>query len=299
MLAITGATGFVGQALLDAAAGTEMRALTRSDQAAREGVEWVRGDLADRAALKRLVTGSEAVIHVAGVINAPDTAGFELGNVAGTLNVVEAAIAAGVQRIVLVSSLAAREPQLSDYGASKRRAERIVMASGLDWTIVRPPAVYGPRDREMLELFKLAKLGVVPMPPAGHASLLHVTDLAELLLDLVPSGEAVTHHMFEPDDGRKDGWSHRDLARAIGWAIGKRPWTPHLSQSTLQRLARLDRLVRGRNAKLTADRARYMSHPDWVARPDMHVPRAIWGPRVNTREGLRATAQWYRERGWL
>ena len=85
------------------------------------------------------------------------------------LAMLAAATAAGVRRFVFVSSLAAREPQLSMYGASKARAEALVERSGLDWSIVRPPAVYGPGDRETLELFKMARLGLVLMPPAGRA----------------------------------------------------------------------------------------------------------------------------------
>ena len=113
-LAITGATGFVGQALLDRALaeGQELRALTRRDQPPRAGVTWVQGDLDDTAALDRLVQGAEAVIHVAGVVNTPDPAELERGNVAGTLNLVEAALAAGVPRFVCVSSLSARERQI-------------------------------------------------------------------------------------------------------------------------------------------------------------------------------------------
>src|SRR5690348_3623808 len=99
-LAVTGATGFVGQALLDRAgeAGLEVRALARRPQEPRKAVDWVPGDLGDEIALEKLVAGAEAVIHLAGVVNAPDAAGFEEGNVAGTLNLVEAAVAARVPR---------------------------------------------------------------------------------------------------------------------------------------------------------------------------------------------------------
>ena len=188
-IAITGATGFVGQALLDraATAGIEVRALTRREQPPRDGVEWVRGDLDDQAALRQLCRGAEAIIHVAGVVNAPDAAGFERGNVTGTLNVIEAARYAGVPRLVHVSSLSAREPDLSVYGASKARAEKLVRASGIDWTIVRPPGIYGPRDTEYFEMFRLARWGVLPVPPReGRSSLIHVDDLARLLLALLP-----------------------------------------------------------------------------------------------------------------
>jgi len=300
-LAVTGATGFVGRALLDEATRqqVDIRALTRRPQPKAKGVEWVAGDLHDRKALMRLVRNAEAVIHVAGVVNSPDPTGFHLGNVEGTLALVEAAVAAGVPRIVFVSSLAAREPKLSKYGASKAHAEKVIKASGLDWTIVRPPAIYGPRDREMLDMFRAARWGVLPMPPPGRVSVIHVSDLARLLLALVPAGEPLAHRTFEPDDGKAEGWSHRELARAIGWAVGRRPWVPHLSKPMLERLARLDKAVRGKKAKLTPDRVGYMAHHDWVSRPSKQPPRKLWRPEVPTLEGLKATAAWYREQGWL
>lgn len=301
LVALTGCTGFVGKATLAALerAGFAVRALARTVPKPEGVAEWVRGDLADRDALARLVTGAEAVIHVAGLTTATDPGRFEAANVAGTLAVIEAAAKAGVPRFVLVSSLSAREPQLSAYGASKERAERLVRASGLDWTIVRPPGVYGPWDVDYLEMFKLAKLGVVPVPPPGRSSMIHVQDLAELLVALVPTGEAVTHRLFEPDDGHKGGWTHRELARVIGWAIGRRPWVVHLSRGMLTIAARADRLVRRSGARLTADRVGYMTHPDWLAREALAVPDEVWRPRIPTREGLKTTARWYRDKGWL
>ncbi len=301
-IAITGGTGFVGQALVETLSRRKvpLRALARgTPPSSAPGVEWIRGTLEDRAALARLVKGAEAVIHVAGLTSAPDPCAFETANVAGTLALVEAAKNAGIPRFVFVSSLAAREPELSAYGASKAKAERIVAASALDWTIVRPPAVYGPRDREMLELFKAARLGVIPMPPPGRASMIHVDDLADLLAALIPGGESVSHRIFEPDDGHPGGWSHRDMARTIGWAVGRRPWVPHLSPAMLMRLSRLERALRGNKAKLTPDRVGYMSHPDWVSDRARHVPTELWRPRIATREGLKATARWYREQGWM
>lgn len=302
LVAITGATGFVGQALIDRAldAGFEVRALTRREQPARKGVVWINGDLANARALNRLMKGAEAVIHVAGVINAPDAAAFEDGNVSGTLAVIEAARKAGVPRFVFVSSLSAREPKLSDYGASKAKAEKLVKASGLDWTIVRPPAIYGPRDREMFELFRIARWGVLPMPPKqGRSSLIHVDDLARLLVLLVPQARNTAHKVFEPDDGRPGGWSHYELARAIGWAMGKRPFVLHLSEPMLRRVAWADARLRAGKAKLTPDRVGYMCHPDWVVRERSRVPLRLWQPAVETRIGLKATADWYRAQGWL
>lgn len=300
-VAITGGTGFVGQALVERAAGQGLavRALARKPRAPRPGVELVKGDLDDRRALARLVRRAQVVIHVAGMVNAADPAEFERCNVAGTLAVIEAAVAAGVPRLVFVSSLSAREPELSAYGASKLRAERLVRASPLDWTIVRPPAVYGPRDVSMFELFRAAKWGVVPIPSEGKASIVHVDDLARLLLALIPGGEAVMGRSFEPDDGRRGGWEHYELARAIGWAVGRRPYVMGLSRKAMERAARVDMALRRGKAKMTLDRASYFSHPDWVVSDDARVPEAIWRPQVETRAGLKATAEWYRQEGWL
>ena len=171
-LAITGATGFVGAATLDGALiqGHEVRALTRSAQSRRAGVEWVQGTLSDKSALTSLCEGTDAIIHIAGLTNTPDPAEFEIANVTGTDNVIAAAKQAGVDRFVFVSSLSAREPELSQYGLSKTRAEQLVGSSNLDWTTVRPPAVYGPRDKDMFELFRSASFGLVPLPPKGTPS---------------------------------------------------------------------------------------------------------------------------------
>jgi nucleoside-diphosphate-sugar epimerase len=301
LIALTGGTGFVGRAVVERAleGGYAISALARREQEARAGIGWVPGDLSDRAALSALVRGAEAVIHVAGVTNAPDAAGFEDGNVTGTLNMIEAAAAEGVRRFVFVSSLSAREPQLSAYGASKARAEKLVRASPLDWTIVRPPAIYGPYDREMFELFRAARWGFVPVPADGRASMIHVSDLSRLLVALVPGGRDVSGKVFEPDDGREGGWGHDETARAIGAALGRRPRVIGLSPRSLQRAASLDRRLRGSKAKMTPDRAAYFAHPDWVVSPEARPPAALWGPQIETPAGLEMTAAWYKAHKWL
>ena len=299
-LAVTGATGFVGSHLLDdaLAAGHRVVALTRRDQVPREGVTWISGDLHDTPALERLVDGADAVIHVAGVISGHTAAAFEQGNVEGTLTMLAAATAGGVRRFVHVSSLAAREPKLSLYGASKCRSEELVMGSGLDWAIVRPPAVYGPGDKETLELFRMAKLGVMLMPPKGRVSLIHVTDLARLLLALA-TPEAPSGVLIEPDDGKAGGWTHREFARALGTAVGTRPAIVSSPGTLLRLAARADQLLRRDKAKLTVDRAAYFSHRNWVVEPKRAAPPALWKPEIEAHAGLKQTADWYRTAGWL
>ncbi|HUE79136.1 MAG TPA: NAD-dependent epimerase/dehydratase family protein [Sphingomicrobium sp.] len=297
-LAVTGGTGFVGSRLLDAAVadGHQLRALARRRVEPRGNVEWVRGALDQAAALEELVAGADAVIHVAGVITGRTAADFDHGNVEGTRAMLGAA--AGTKRFVHVSSLAAREPKLSLYGASKAKAEELVEASRLSWAIVRPPAVYGPGDKETLELFKMARRGLVLLPPSGRLSLIHVDDLVRLLLALAEP-DAAKGSLFEPDDGRRGGWSHKEFARALGTAVGRRGISLPVPPRLLRLAARADRLVRGDKAKLTADRAAYFSHPDWVGDPGRAVPSDLWQPQIATADGLAATAQWYRAQGWL
>ncbi|MFM7404149.1 MAG: NAD-dependent epimerase/dehydratase family protein [Erythrobacter sp.] len=312
LLAITGATGFVGSAVLAEAVaqGHRVQALARRDQPQHEGVAWVRGDLGDTAALAALVAGADAVIHVAGLTNTPDTAQFDVANVAGTANVIAAMDGAGIRRLVFVSSLSARQPELSAYGASKAKAEALVEASALDWTMVRPPAVYGPRDIDMLDLFRAAKWGVVPLPPGGATSIIHADDLAGLLVGLAgptaslledaASRRSTFKKTYEPDDGREGGWSHKELVAAIGTAMGRRSVVaPHLSRAVLSVAAAADRIARGDRAKLTADRVGYMCHPNWVARFDRKPPPGIWQPKISGEAGLKATAEWYKREGWV
>ena len=294
IVAVTGGTGFVGSHLIDQAlaAGHRVRALARTSQAPREGVDWVAGALDRADSLDALVAGAQAVVHVAGVVNAPDRAGFVTGNIDGTAAIVAATVRAGIARFVHISSLAAREPDLSAYGWSKAGAEAIVTASDLDWTIVRPPAIFGPRDTEMLELFRIARYRVMPLPPAGgRMSLIFVEDLAALLLALATDRAAI-RRIVEPDDGRPGGWDHREMARAIGRAVGTSVVPLSLPRAVLGTIARVDALVRGTAAKLTPDRVAYFCHPDWTAhRPP---PPDLWTAQTPTGDALAATARWYR-----
>lgn len=237
------------------------------------------------------------MIHVAGVVSARDRAGFDAGNVAGTAAVMAAMQDAGLGRFVHVSTLAAREPGVSLYGASKAVAEDRVRASGLDWAIVRPPAVYGPRDREILELFRMAARGIMLLPPGGRLSVVHVTDLVRLLLVLATGGPGGV--VYEPDDGVANGWDHADFARALGVAVGRRVLPIAAPAALLRAASRVEGWVRPNDAKLTPDRVRYFLHPDWVSTAHARPPAELWQPAVATPDGLRATAEWYRREGWL
>ncbi|MEO1220916.1 MAG: NAD(P)H-binding protein [Pseudomonadota bacterium] len=301
-VAITGATGFVGKATLDAALhkALKVRALTRRPSVNRNGVEWVSGTLDDTAALTELAHGCDAVVHIAGLTNTPNPGRFETANVTGTANMLTAAQEAGVGRLVFVSSLSAREPDLSAYGMSKARAEELVQNSGLDWTIVRPPGVYGPGDKDYLDLFKAAKLGVVPVPPEGASSLIHVEDLARLLVALVPANPKTKGQTYEPWDDNAYGYTHKDLAKLIAEAVGNpNAVAAPLPPAVMQWGAKIDGFLRGGKAKLTEDRVGYMLHKDWVCDLRKAPPISIWQAVWNGEAGMKMTAEWYKEKGWL
>ncbi len=299
-LAITGGTGFVGKSLIATACerGWKVRALTRRLQQESAGVTWISGALDQQASLSELVSGSDAVIHVAGVTNTPTRDGFFAGNVLGTQAVIDATRGQGVRRFVHVSSLTAREPQLSNYGWSKAEAECRVVDSGLDWTMVRPPAIYGPGDSDHLELFKAAKWGVIPLPPKGRMSEIEVSDLARLLVALAAETGSY-RKIYEVDDERELGWTHEEFAHAIGGAVGRRVLALHLPAALVHFAAHADRLMRGDNAKLTADRAAYFCHSDWVIDPAKRPPPDLWRPQIEAHAGLAATARAYRDAGLL
>lgn len=301
ILAITGTTGFVGGHLLDAAiaAGFGVRALVRRPQAARDGVIWVAGALDEPTPLARLCSGVDAVIHVAGAINVPTREAFFAANVDGTAALIAAAERAGVARFVHVSSLAAREPGLSDYGASKSAADALIQAMPLSCVIVRPPAVYGPGDHETLALFRMAARGFVPVVGRGRFSIVHLADLAAALLALAA---ARVTGIFEVEDGTPGGFTQAGFARAIGAALGRRVRTVGLPVGLLPIGAALDTTMSrwwGRMPRLSHDRARYFAHPDWTADAGPLIATGLWRPTVSAPLGLAETARWYRAAGWL
>ncbi|WP_448586978.1 NAD-dependent epimerase/dehydratase family protein [Thermaurantiacus sp.] len=302
-LALTGATGFIGGHVLAAARarGHRVRALARRAQPRREGVAWIPGDLADREALRALVSGADAIVHVAGVTNSRTAAGFLRGNVGGTAAM---RAAAGGRPFVHVSSLAARMPALSTYGASKRQAEDVARGCPGPWVVVRPPAVYGPGDRAFLALFRAVRWGVVPMPAGARAAMIFGPDLAEALIALAEdlAGERRSAGgLFEIDDGTP-GYPQADLAREVARAIGRRVAVLPVPGRALRLAAAIDTArarIAGGLPNLSFDRARYLAHPDWTTDSGPLRALGLWAPHHPLAAGLAATAAWYRAAGLL
>jgi len=299
--AITGATGFVGPHLIAALArhGWKLRLLMRRwtplPSLAGVDAEIVWGDLSDEAALRRLVDGADAVIHAAGVIKARRTQDFETINRDGTARL--SSVAPNIP-FLLLSSLAAREPQLSPYAASKRAAEDVVARRAGVWLAVRAPAVYGPGDRETLTYFRMAAHGFALQPnrPDARLSLIHVEDLAEALALAVdrPFPSAIC----EIDDGRPGGYSHDDMAAAAAAALGRRVRPVRIRQGLIGTVAALNSLRRSPQI-LTPGKVRELFHPDWVARDRSLIAAMGFSARYDLAEGFRYTIWWYRAHGWL
>jgi 2-alkyl-3-oxoalkanoate reductase len=300
-VAVTGATGFVGRQLIERLAGTGLglRALSRRDAVA--AAETVAGDLADTAALEALVAGADCVVHLAGLVKSPAPEAFERVNIEGTERLARA-MAPGKARLFLVSSLAARHPEVSAYAASKRAAEEAALAilGAERVTILRPPAVYGPGDRATLLIFQqLAKgLLVAPGPRGARFSLIHVHDLVELIRAEL-TGDLALPALLEPDDGRPGGYGWGDLAAIAGRTTGRRVRTIRIPTRLLRQPALLaDTLARrfGLDLPLTADKLGELAHGQWVAGGP---PLSALPPRITFEEGFTSTLDWYKSAGWL
>lgn len=297
LVALTGATGFIGNALtaLLLQRGVVVRALVRSDAAAARlqsmGAEVVRGDIFSATALAELVQDCDAVIHAAGVVRGNNQESFSRTNCEGTRGLIDAVSshAAGA-RFLLVSSLAAREPQLSWYAHSKREAEHLLQESSLDWCILRPPAVYGPGDKEMRAIFDWMSRGIAPVPgsDAARTSLIHVDDLVRGMLACISSAGA-TGLILYLDDGKTGGYDWEEMATIAGNVFHRQVRLWHPPAALLDTVAainlRLGRLL-GRPAMLTPPKLRELRHENWVV-DNMEIRDATgWEPRIGLHEGL-------------
>ncbi len=312
LVAVTGATGFLGLHLIAALAqaGADIRILARHDPAHEfwDGLsfETVRGSLEDEAALTRLVKGADTVIHAAGLIKALDRATFLNTNRDGTERVARIARRhAPAARFILVSSLAAREARLSSYAFSKRAAEdaaRLVYADAPDrLVIIRPPAIYGPWDRETLAIFKTAKVPIVPLVSRGRMAMIHVSDAAAAIARLaLGAGEA---GLYALADSRPEGYEMLELLAEAACAVGRKqprfvPMPPALIRLAGRASGAWGRL-RGQAPVFTAEKAEEILHLDWSITPAEALPGSVYQPRLGLTEGFRETVAWYREKGWL
>lgn len=313
LVALTGATGFLGRHLAAALAGTgcRLRLLVRQDPShpLLDGIrpELVMGDLSNRAVLERFVAGADIVIHAAGLIKARNRADFYAVNEGGAARLGQAmAAAAPGARLLVVSSQAASQPGLSDYAGSKRAGEAAAIAGfgGADWLIVRPPALYGPWDQETLALFKAASGPLVPVLGGPHAriAMMHVADAATAMTALALGGEGVRGSTYSLCDGRHDGYGWDEILDHASAAVGRRSTRLRIPASllTLVGLGGAAVAALGRRpVMLVPGKIREITHPDWSVDPATMPPAALWQPRIGLAEGFATTANWYRSQGWM
>ena len=295
-IALTGATGFIGRELQRqlAAAGYPLRALVRPGSRHRGALLETTLNIAialdDEPALTAALDGAELVVYCAGAVRGATASDFAPANIEGLRHLCRAAASQPTPpHILLISSLAATRPHLSDYARSKFEGEQVLRATTLGWTILRPPAVYGPGDREMLPLFRAIRAGLALIvgPRTQRLSLLHVEDLGRAVLACIAHRDACTGMVFEPDDEYAQGYGWADI---VACARGAMPVVQlHVPRRLLALMAHLNlalsRLFR-HAPMLTPGKVRELSEPSWLC--DNSRLRAVtgWVPQVQLRTGI-------------
>lgn len=324
---LTGGSGFLGSHIAEQLdqAGVEVRALVRptSDTLFLEGLEnvtLVRGALSDRGSLLAATNGVDGIIHAAGLVKARSPDDFYRTNEQGTVNLLDAAKtnAPHIERFVLVSSLTVMGPSkdgrpvpegaspspVTHYGRSKLAAEDAARAAApsLPITIIRPPMIYGPRDREIFPFFKSVALGVLPLTgsPRSVLSAIFATDCAAACIKAleaqVPSGST-----YFVEDGHRDTLG--GLITHIENALDRRAWLRIPVPRFLMYVAALGSevygRVMGRAVMLTRDKLNELLAKHWVCDSGQAQAELGWKPRISFEEGARITGAWYRREGWL
>ena len=321
---ITGATGFVGSHVVEAVAGkaSRIRALVRSPGRAQilteHGIEPVQGSLEDVGAVRAAVAGSDVVIHMAAATRAANEAAFAQANAQGTQTVVDAVLRASrpPKRLIYLSSLAAVGPArdgrpvqtndlpapLTAYGRTKLAGERICQQAErvAQVAVLRAPAVYGPRERDIYEFFRMAARGIVVVPsgPPRSLQMVHVADLARAIV-LAATGSQVrgVYHIAE---SRAYLWP--DVARLVAKGVGRKARQVTVPGAVLLAAGAVSEAVGrliGRPSIFSRDKARELLAPGWLCETEAARRDLGFEAEVPLERGLAETAAWYREHGWL
>lgn len=296
LVAVTGATGFIGNALIQRLTedGWTVRALTRSHRPDSESVQWIYGDLDNLTALHHLVNDVAFVIHCAATVRGSSFQEFAHTNIEGTKNLL-CAISKQKQhpRFLLISSLAAKQPELSWYAQSKYLAEQQLSeySGQLQWTVFRPTAVYGPGDKELKPLFQAMRRGLFPVVGKIHNrfGLIHVYDLVAAIQAWLAS-ELPINGTFELDDGTLGGYSYESLS-ILAQQVWRRPVHCIVIPNLLIRGIALSNLWFAHlfhySPMLTPGKVNELQHDDWVCdnTPLIRVLPA-WQPSIRLQDVL-------------
>jgi nucleoside-diphosphate-sugar epimerase len=304
-IAVTGATGFIGAMLIKhlITAGYRVTALARARSAHKlpqlPGLETVIGSLQDSESLSRLLQDASAVVHCAGAVRGATSADFNAANVDGVKQLVQVALSQTPRpRFLSLSSLAAREPQLSDYATSKRQGEHTLarMAADMEWVALRPPAVYGPGDKEMLPLFQWMGRGIAPLLGEADArvSLLYVEDLCTAVLCWLDAGQCRSG-IYELHDTRAGGYSWDEIIADVSALRARRIIRLPVPATLLRLIASVNTTAAqliGYAPMLTAGKVRELRHRDWVADNTALTAAIGWQPKFSLQQGLQRTMGW-------
>lgn len=321
---VTGGTGFVGSHLVEhlLAAGHDVTCLVRSPAKAHalfaeRPPRVVEGALDDPKAVREAAEGCDVVYHVAGITSARFRDEFFRVNEGGTVAVLKH-LPPSVRRVVYVSSLAAAGPArrgvphdgqeraapVTHYGASKLAAELAVRAGSIPWTIVRPPAVYGPRDVELLRVFRLVRAPILPVFGNGRQELtfIYVADLARALVAAAQNETAAGKVYYGTHPELVD---QRQFLEAVARAVRSDRRLPRmLPIPALPARAALwvthaGALLTGRATVLTADKANEFFADSFACSPAPLERDTGWRAEHGLASGVPLTAAWYRDHRWL
>jgi nucleoside-diphosphate-sugar epimerase len=324
---VTGGSGFLGSYICEqlAADGHVVRALVRpaSDKKVLDKlprVEFAPGFIEDPASLAKAVLGVDAIIHAAGLVKARKPADFFVTNAQGTRNLLQAAEegAPGLRRFVYVSSLAAVGPSadgmpipddaeprpVTHYGRSKLEGERAVLAAKdrLPVTVIRPPLIYGPRDRETLAFFSSVKNGVLPLIGDGTntLSVIYAKDCASACVKAITAG-APSGRTYFVDDGAVYVWKEalQEVERALGTRAFVRLGLPLGVVRAAAAASQLYGKMTNTAQMLTLDKVNELRQKHWVCSGDGARAELGWAPTTSWAAGVQETAAWYRSAGWL
>jgi len=322
---VTGASGFIGSALTEklVAQGARVKCLVRKTSnrqwLAHLPIEFVDGDLFSGEALDHALAEVSHVFHLAGVTKARHRDDYFRANTEGTKNLLEAAARTGkqVQRFVYVSSQAAAGPSMngkavteadtphpvSIYGESKLGGEKACAAMGnkLPWTIVRPPAVYGPRERDIFTYFQQVDRGFRLQlgSEARWVSIVHVDDLVRGMLAVAEHAASAGETYFVANAAPCE-WSH--LGEIIAEALGRKTMQvtlPTWSASVLAAASEALSLLTRKPPLLGFDKIRELQQPGWVCSAEKIAAQVGFRCEVSLEKGMAQTAAWYREHKWL
>lgn len=295
LVALTGATGFIGSHLLEhlQRSNVRLKILVRQPhkhQFSSPNIDVIAGNLQDTNALEKLLQGCHALIHCAGRVKASYGHQFYEDNVIASKLLFEVAKNnPNLKKTILISSLSARQAKISHYAASKYAAEQCLINSGIDeWTIIRPPAVYGPRDNELKPVFDWMRRGIlwVPGNDKQRFSLLHVQDLCHLVTYSLNSEDS-DHQILEPDDRKNHGYSWQDVQSIAEEFFNRKIILIKSPKTVLFAAANINlytsRLL-NRSAMLTPGKVQELLHQDWVVNREHIWPN--WTPKIDLKNGL-------------